>query len=444
MLRRSVPPARRGRTMNRMPAAKGRTVVQILVALAALAAIALPAGASIPRPGQLHAPNPEALLATARDAPAPKAAATSRDTRFEIFAGSTHARFHLELQAAADASTNARFHLLTPRKTRVRGLRLPEPLLIGIELPPSRTVFRLYGDVPDRFASEGLYITEDPLGYVDGPNLYQYGLNNPVNFSDPLGLQTAVEPSPQVDLPIPANDNFVLRPQPLPSVPPEAPLLLGPGAFEGPTPYLLAFAGGWRIGTFVGDLRPNPSVNWTFNDSIREDLTWLLLVAEKGGTDEANRLYLEPSPYVTPSGARTDEEWTPVFDSQGKVVARIPPMMSSHADGSNVQRGRTVRQLGPVGDAGAQGLTRMERFRSLAESGFQVGEERFSINPHLLNSLRKSGRRHIDPESMVRALATEPTAGTPGSVVFVDPETGTRFFVNDSNEVVGVHPSSFQ
>ena len=189
MLRRSVPPARRGRTMNRMPAAKGRTVVQILVALAALAAIALPAGASIPRPGQLHAPNPEALLATARDAPAPKAAATSRDTRFEIFAGSTHARFHLELQAAADASTNARFHLLTPRKTRVRGLRLPEPLLIGIELPPSRTVFRLYGDVPDRFASEGLYITEDPLGYVDGPNLYQYGLNNPVNFSDPLGLR---------------------------------------------------------------------------------------------------------------------------------------------------------------------------------------------------------------------------------------------------------------
>jgi|GEM_PF-4445910 len=188
MLRRSVPPARRGRTMNRMPAAKGRTVVQILVALAALAAIALPAGASIPRPGQLHAPNPEALLATARDAPAPKAAATSRDTRFEIFAGSTHARFHLELQAAADASTNARFHLLTPRKTRVRGLRLPEPLLIGIELPPSRTVFRLYGDVPDRFASEGLYITEDPLGYVDGPNLYQYGLNNPVNYRDPLGL----------------------------------------------------------------------------------------------------------------------------------------------------------------------------------------------------------------------------------------------------------------
>jgi hypothetical protein len=86
----------------------------------------------------------------------------------------------------------------------------------------------------------------------------------------------------------------------------------------------------------------------------------------------------------------------------------------------------------------------MERFSSLAETGFQVGEDSFSINPHLLNSLRKSGRRHIDPEAMVRALGTKPTAGTPGSRVFIDPESGTRFFVNDSNVVVGVHPASFQ
>jgi RHS repeat-associated protein len=34
----------------------------------------------------------------------------------------------------------------------------------------------------------GRFITSDPLGYVDGPNLYQYGLNDPINQSDPLGL----------------------------------------------------------------------------------------------------------------------------------------------------------------------------------------------------------------------------------------------------------------
>ena len=34
----------------------------------------------------------------------------------------------------------------------------------------------------------GRFITPDPLGYVDGPSMYQFGLNDPVNGSDPLGL----------------------------------------------------------------------------------------------------------------------------------------------------------------------------------------------------------------------------------------------------------------
>ncbi len=34
------------------------------------------------------------------------------------------------------------------------------------------------------------FIGPDPLGYIDGPNLYQYALNNPINYSDPLGLDT--------------------------------------------------------------------------------------------------------------------------------------------------------------------------------------------------------------------------------------------------------------
>lgn len=34
----------------------------------------------------------------------------------------------------------------------------------------------------------GRFLTPDPLGYVDGGNLYQFALNNPINRSDPLGL----------------------------------------------------------------------------------------------------------------------------------------------------------------------------------------------------------------------------------------------------------------
>ena len=32
------------------------------------------------------------------------------------------------------------------------------------------------------------FVSEDPLGMVDGPNLYKYVQNNPVSFVDPLGL----------------------------------------------------------------------------------------------------------------------------------------------------------------------------------------------------------------------------------------------------------------
>jgi RHS repeat-associated protein len=36
----------------------------------------------------------------------------------------------------------------------------------------------------------GRFLSQDPLGYVDAGNLYQYGLNNPGDLSDPLGLYT--------------------------------------------------------------------------------------------------------------------------------------------------------------------------------------------------------------------------------------------------------------
>lgn len=36
----------------------------------------------------------------------------------------------------------------------------------------------------------GRFITADPMGYEDGPNLYQYALGNPVDLSDPMGLSS--------------------------------------------------------------------------------------------------------------------------------------------------------------------------------------------------------------------------------------------------------------
>ncbi|MEA2604011.1 MAG: hypothetical protein QOF89_5003 [Acidobacteriota bacterium] len=36
----------------------------------------------------------------------------------------------------------------------------------------------------------GRFISTDPMGYEDGPNPYQYALNNPVDYGDPMGLLT--------------------------------------------------------------------------------------------------------------------------------------------------------------------------------------------------------------------------------------------------------------
>ncbi len=43
----------------------------------------------------------------------------------------------------------------------------------------------------------GRFITADPLGYVDGPSMYQFAINSPGDFSDPLGLY-AGETDPEV------------------------------------------------------------------------------------------------------------------------------------------------------------------------------------------------------------------------------------------------------
>jgi hypothetical protein len=102
------------------------------------------------------------------------------------------------------------------------------------------------------------------------------------------------------------------------------------------------------------------------------------------------------------------------------------------------------RAIGPAGDAAASGLSRMDRFRNLADTGFEVGGQHYTINPHALTRLRASGRRHISSESLIRSLNTVPTPGTPGSRIFTDPATGTRWIVNDSNEVISPWPAGFK
>jgi RHS repeat-associated protein len=42
-------------------------------------------------------------------------------------------------------------------------------------------------------AELGRFVTVDPMGFVDGPNLYAFALNNPANYSDPLGLEAEGE-----------------------------------------------------------------------------------------------------------------------------------------------------------------------------------------------------------------------------------------------------------
>jgi hypothetical protein len=48
-------------------------------------------------------------------------------------------------------------------------------------------MFRYYDPVIGR------YISRDPAGYGDGPNVYLYVHNNPINFIDPLGLGLEVD-----------------------------------------------------------------------------------------------------------------------------------------------------------------------------------------------------------------------------------------------------------
>jgi hypothetical protein len=42
---------------------------------------------------------------------------------------------------------------------------------------------------------EGAWLSHDPAGYVDSPDLYSYAAANPIDFVDPMGAQLNVTPS---------------------------------------------------------------------------------------------------------------------------------------------------------------------------------------------------------------------------------------------------------
>jgi hypothetical protein len=64
------------------------------------------------------------------------------------------------------------------------------------------------------------------------------------------------------------------------------------------------------------------------------------------------------------------------------------------------------------------------------ENGVEVNGQGFKMNQHAYNSLFKSGRKDIMPDDITTALSKKPTPGEPGSVVYTNPTTGTKVYVN--------------
>jgi RHS repeat-associated protein len=57
-------------------------------------------------------------------------------------------------------------------------------------LPHDPVTGLVYARNRDYDPEMGRFVQTDPLGYVDSVSLYQYGLNSPFDFSDPLGLES--------------------------------------------------------------------------------------------------------------------------------------------------------------------------------------------------------------------------------------------------------------
>ena len=183
-----------------MPATKGRRLGQVLAVLAALVAGALPAGASIPRPGdQLLEPDAEALLAAAREpaSASPQAEAAVSGDRFDLLAPAAVDRLLF-------TGRPPRSHLFAELEIRVRAsdlLSLPQPLEIKeltLKIASGDRETGLYYAKARYYDPElGLFLTQDPFeGVLDTPpslHRYLYAYQNPTVYTDPTGRVTAIK-----------------------------------------------------------------------------------------------------------------------------------------------------------------------------------------------------------------------------------------------------------
>ena len=96
------------------------------------------------------------------------------------------------------------------------------------------------------------------------------------------------------------------------------------------------------------------------------------------------------------------------------------------------------------GDPELRALRRPE-FDSWKNDGLEINGGTYNLGDHAYNSLFKSGRKDIMPSDIIAALNEEPRLGTPGSVEYINPKTGTSVFVNpQTHEIVGVWPEKFK
>ncbi|HEV7509645.1 MAG TPA: Ig-like domain-containing protein [Thermoanaerobaculia bacterium] len=185
----------------------------------------------------------------------------------------------------------------------------------------------------------GRFISVDPLEYSDGPNLYGYADNNPIDSSDPLGLQALPKFNPGIELPPAANDNFRLFPRAVPDAAPgtaAAETALEEGVVEGgvvtTTTGFWATSVGAASGATVGVVG---GVGLIGGVGIGYGIGKIPLV---GGGDVnswiSNRLAddLEPgagrlpeNPFTPRSGSRADgKDWYPLFGVDGTVLQYLP------------------------------------------------------------------------------------------------------------------------
>jgi hypothetical protein len=92
------------------------------------------------------------------------------------------------------------------RETRIRGSNLREALRAGLGLIERRDRIGLHA-VPAAECTGSVYraryydptrvrfVSEDPIGLAGGSNVFTYGENNPVLFTDPSGLAELIKPT---------------------------------------------------------------------------------------------------------------------------------------------------------------------------------------------------------------------------------------------------------